>query len=74
MINRRFFTDLDNPDHLDYSEKCYLTSVSFNSHNAHYYFLCTACLFCMSRKHVYLQLSLLYLLHMNSNILRKTLC
>jgi hypothetical protein len=34
--------------------------VSFNSHDAHYYFPCAAHLFCVSRKHVYFTILIVY--------------
>ena len=37
--------------------KCYSIQVSFNSHNARCYLPCTARLFCVLRKHAYLQVS-----------------
>jgi hypothetical protein len=53
------------------SQRRVIIQVSFNSHNAQYYFSCTTQLFCVTRKYTYLQLSQFILAHMNSSILRK---
>jgi hypothetical protein len=74
MTNKRFSTDLGNPDRLEYSKILFdpgefLTNIMLNVT-----FTCTARLFVYQENMHILQLSLLYLLHMNSDILRKTLC
>jgi hypothetical protein len=51
MTNRCFFTDLGNPDLLEYL-KCYMTQVSFNSYNARYYFHDCKTIFCTKNMHI----------------------
>ena len=47
----------------------YTTHVSFNLHNAHYYFSCTGRLFCVQKTCIFTTLTIYTSLHMNSSIL-----
>jgi hypothetical protein len=48
-----FSTDLENPDQSEYSEILFDPSEFLTHIMLHVTFLCTACLFCVPRKHAY---------------------